>query len=114
VSNPITDLDILWITAGLSCDGDTIAITAATLPSVEDILLGIMPGIPRVRLHNPVLAYSNGNDFLDPFRQATAGQLGSFVLVVEGPIPNQGNKAKGVWAGPGIDEKLWRSRLYLT
>ena len=28
---------MLWITAGLSCDGDTISITAATQPSIEDI-----------------------------------------------------------------------------
>jgi hypothetical protein len=28
----VTELDILWITAGLSCDGDTVALTAATNP----------------------------------------------------------------------------------
>ena len=35
----IAELDILWITAGLSCDGDTVAMTAATQPSIEDVLL---------------------------------------------------------------------------
>ena len=44
----IAELDILWITAGLSCDGDTVSITAATQPSIEDILLGVIPGIPQV------------------------------------------------------------------
>jgi len=32
-SDPITEIDVLWITAGLGCDGDTIAMTAATQPS---------------------------------------------------------------------------------
>ncbi len=50
----IEKIDILWITAGLGCDGHPIAMTAATQPSIEDIVLGIIPGIPKVRFHNPV------------------------------------------------------------
>jgi hydrogenase small subunit len=99
----IPELDVLWITAGLGCDGDTVAITAATQPSIEDVLLGAIPGIPRVRLHNPVLAYRNANDFLEPFRLAADGRLGPFLLVVEGSIPNERNKAEGCWAGLGTD-----------
>ncbi len=53
----VTKLDVLWITAGLGCDGDTIAMTAATQPSIEDILLGQIPWIPKVTLHNPFLAW---------------------------------------------------------
>jgi hydrogenase small subunit len=97
------ELDILWITAGLSCDGDTISITAATQPSIEDVLLGVIPGIPRVRLHHPVLAYRTGAEFLEPFHRAAAGDTGPFVLVVEGSIPNERNKADGYWAGFGTD-----------
>lgn len=29
-------LHILWINAGLSCDGDSVALTAATQPSIEE------------------------------------------------------------------------------
>ena len=36
----MADIDILWITAGIGCDGDTVAMTAATLPSLGDVLLG--------------------------------------------------------------------------
>ncbi len=36
----IEQIDILWITAGLGCDGDTIAMTAATQPSIEDVVMG--------------------------------------------------------------------------
>jgi hypothetical protein len=44
----INEIDILWITADLGCDGDTIAMTAATQPSIEDVVLGSLPGIPKV------------------------------------------------------------------
>ncbi len=46
---PIEEIDILWITAGLGCDGDTIAMTAATQPSIEDLVMGNLPGIPKVK-----------------------------------------------------------------
>ena len=65
----ISKLDILWITAGLSCDGDTVSITAATQPSIEDVVLGAIPGLPAVALHNAVLAVSNGADFMQIFHR---------------------------------------------
>jgi hydrogenase small subunit len=99
----IREIDILWITAGLSCDGDTVSITAATQPSIEDLLLGALPGLPRVRLHNPVLAYENGADFLKVFDRAAEGQLQPFILVVEGSIPNEKLKTEGYWAALGTD-----------
>jgi hydrogenase small subunit len=54
-------------------------------------------------LHNPVLAYETGDDFLAVLRQAAAGELDPFVLVVEGSIPDEGNKAEGYWAAFGTD-----------
>ena len=71
---PITEIDVLWLTAGLSCDGDTIAMTAATQPSIEDIVLGAIPWIPKVNFHNPFLACENGDDFLQPFSSRGGGQ----------------------------------------
>ena len=38
VADPV--VHILWINAGLSCDGDSVALTAATQPSIEEIALG--------------------------------------------------------------------------
>ena len=99
----MAEIDILWITAGLGCDGDTVAMTAATLPSLEDVLLGALPGLPTVRLHNPVLAYRTGEAFLEPFRRAAAGELDPFILVVEGSIPNERLNAEGFWAAMGVD-----------
>ena len=51
---PVKQIDILWLSAGLSCDGDTIAITAATQPSIEDLVLGSLPWVPKVQLSQPV------------------------------------------------------------
>jgi hydrogenase small subunit len=84
----VAELHILWITAGLGCDGDSVSITAATQPSLEDVLLGAIPGLPKVHLHNPVLAYEVGDDFMKYWYEAEAGRLEPFVLVVEGSIPN--------------------------
>ncbi len=47
---------------GLSCDGDTVSITAATQPSLEDVVMGAIPGLPKVHLHNRVLDYSLGGE----------------------------------------------------
>src|SRR5471032_2901569 len=66
------ELHVLWITAGLGCDGDTVSITAATQPSLEDLILGVIPGIPKVRFHNPVLAYETGAEFMQRFHDAAA------------------------------------------
>src|SRR5882757_8027110 len=102
---PFAEIDVFWITAGLGCDGDTISITAATQPSLEDILLGGLPWIPKVNFHNPCLSYENGEAFLKPFHRAAAGELAPFILVIEGSIPNEKNKAEGYWASFGTDQK---------
>jgi hydrogenase small subunit len=100
----VSDVHIVWMTAGLGCDGDSVSITAATQPSIEDVVLGAIPGLPRVHLHNPVLAYENGDDFLKYWYLAEQGQIDPFVLVVEGSIPNENlNKGNGYWAALGTD-----------
>src|ERR1700761_3303986 len=100
----IEDVHILWITAGLSCDGDSVSITAATQPSIEDVIGGAIPCLPKVHIHNPVLAYENGDDFLQIYRDAEAGKLDPFFLVIEGSIPDETNKTDGYWAAVGTDK----------
>ena len=102
MSPPIQEIDVLWITAGLGCDGDTIAMTAATQPSIEDVVGGALPWIPRVRLLNPFLSFENGDEFLTRFHLAAEGKVEPFILVVEGSIPDEGNKADCLpWRAPG-------------
>jgi hydrogenase small subunit len=102
-SPAISEVHILWITAGLGCDGDSVSITAASEPSIEDIILGSVPGLPKVHLHNPVLAYEVGDEFLEWFHKADRGELENFVLVVEGSIPNEHLSGDGYWAAMGTD-----------
>ena len=40
----VEEVHILWISEGMSCDGDTVSITAASQPAIEDVLLGAIPG----------------------------------------------------------------------
>ena len=103
--SPVSDVHIVWMTSGLGCDGDSVSITAATQPSIEDVILGAIPGLPKVHLHNPVLAYENGGEFLKFWYEAAAGRLDPFVLVVEGSIPNEKIKKEGYWAALGTDPK---------
>ncbi len=104
-SPALAEVHILWITAGLGCDGDSVSITAASQPSIEDVVLGAIPGLPKVHLHNPVLAYENGDEFLAVFHKAARGELDNFVLVMEGSIPNENLSGEGYWAAMGADPK---------
>jgi hydrogenase small subunit len=97
----IKEVHILWITQGLGCDGDSVSITAATNPSIEDVVLGAIPGLPKVHLHNPCLAKENGAEFLEPFFKAARGELENYVVVVEGSIPNENISGEGYWAAFG-------------
>jgi len=78
-----------WI-AGGSCDGCSIAVVGATSPSVEDLVNGTLPGVPKVVLHHPVLAVNAGEAFMKPFRLAAKGELGApFVVICEGSIMDE-------------------------
>ena len=102
----VDELHILWISEGMSCDGDSVSVTAASLPSIEDVVLGAIPGLPRVHLHNKVLSPSvGGEEFIAPFRAAARGELDRpFVLVIEGSIPNENINGDGYWTSMGNDE----------
>lgn len=99
----IDELHILWISEGMSCDGDSVSLTGATQPSLEDVLLGLIPNIPKVHLHNKVLARETGADLVAPFHAAARGELGPYIFVVEGSIPNEVIHAEGYFTGFGYD-----------
>ncbi|MGI8967512.1 MAG: hydrogenase expression protein HypE, partial [Chloroflexota bacterium] len=72
----VEEVHILWISELLGCDGDSVSITAAMQPSIEDVVMGNIPGLPKVILHNKVLAYENGDELMAAFDQAERGELG--------------------------------------
>ena len=97
---------ILWINAGLSCDGDSVALTAATQPSIEEIALGALPGLPKIAVHWPLIDFECGPEAGADYvhRVVVQGRPrrdDPFVLVVEGSIPNEAIKAEGYWCGFG-------------
>src|SRR6267142_6590558 len=79
----------------MSCDGDTVSITA-----------GQLPALAKVHLHNKVLDPSLGGEaFLKPFRAAKRGELEApYVLVIEGSIPNENINGDGYWTSFGNAE----------
>src|SRR3954453_18874343 len=87
----VQELHILWISEGMSCDGDTVSITAAGQPGIEDVLLGAIPGLPTPHLQKKALSPPlGGEDCPKPFRDALEDKLDApFVLVIEGSIPNE-------------------------
>ena len=94
---------VIWMTTGLGCDGDSVAMTSAVNPSLEDIITGAIPGMPKVVAHTPVLAYENGAEFMQAWYDAEAGKLDPFVLIVEGSVPNEKINGEGHWAGMGVN-----------
>ncbi|HEY2165906.1 MAG TPA: hypothetical protein VGH01_01970, partial [Jatrophihabitantaceae bacterium] len=99
-------LHVLWINAGLSCDGDSVSLTAATQPSIEEIVLGALPGLPNIQVHWPLIDFECGpetgaDNFIEWWWKADRGELEPFVLVVEGSIPNESIKSEGYWCGFG-------------
>ena len=62
-TGPLGDVHAFWL-AGMSCDGCTISVSGAGEPSLEDLLLGRVPGLPRVVLHHPVLSDEAGEEFI--------------------------------------------------
>jgi hydrogenase small subunit len=96
------EMHILWISEGMSCDGDTVSVTAASQPPIEDVVLGLVPGLPTVHLHNKVLSPTlGGEEFLAPFRAAARDELEPFILVIEGSIPNENINGDGYWTSFG-------------
>ena len=97
---------ILWMNGGLGCDGDSVALTAATQPSIEEIVLGALPGLPTLAVHWPLIDFECGpqegaDTFIEWWYKAERGEIDPFVLVVEGSIPNEAIKKEGYWCGFG-------------
>ena len=96
-------VNVVWMTSGLGCDGDTVSLTAATSPSLEELLTGAIPGTPAIVIYNPVLAFENGDELMRAWYDAERGRLDPFVLVLEGSVPNEEINGEGHWAGFGVD-----------
>ena len=104
---PIEKVHLFWF-AGMSCDGCSVAVTGAQAPSVEGLMMGAHPGLPRVVLHHPVLNLEAGPNYTRAAEQAIEGTLGApYVVVLEGSIADETipHAFGGYWASQG--EEPW-------
>ena len=102
---PVKVVHAYWL-AGMSCDGCSVAVTGATSPSVEDLLLGRLPGVPRVVLHHPVTSVESGDAFVRNYELAAEGKLNApYVVIFEGSVPNEDLAAAtgGYWCAMGSE-----------
>jgi hydrogenase small subunit len=98
-----TTVHVLWMAGGLGCDGESVALTSATSPSLEDLISQTIPGTPRMILHSPLLAYQVGDDFMQAWYDAEVGELDAFILVLEGALGNERINGDGHWSGFGTN-----------
>ena len=104
---PLEKVHAFWF-AGMSCDGCTVSVTGAQAPSVESLLLGAHPGLPRVILHHPVVNLESGPNYLRAHEQALKGELDApYVIILEGSISDElaAHATGGYWSGQG--EEPW-------
>ena len=102
---PLKVVHDFWL-AGMSCDGCSIAAVGATAPSVEQLVSGTIPGIPRVILHHSVLSIESGEEFVSNYRLAAAGKLDApYVVIYEGSIADERIAAAtgGYFSSMGVD-----------
>jgi len=104
---PLEKVHAFWF-AGMSCDGCSVAVTGATNPSVESLMLGAHPGVPRVVLHHSVINMESGPYYLKPAEEAIAGTLDApYVVILEGSIADEtiAHVQGGYWSATG--EEPW-------
>ena len=101
----ISEIDVLWLTAGLGCDGDTISIHCGHAAECgEDVFSEEeFPGFRGSDFTTRYCPTENGDEFLRTWHAAAEGRLAPFLLVVEGSIPDETNKPEGYWAAFGTD-----------
>jgi hydrogenase small subunit len=104
---PLEKIHVFWF-AGMSCDGCSVAVTGAQAPSVESLLLGAHPGLPRLVLHHPVVNVESGPNYMIPHVKAIRGELDApYAIVLEGSISDETRAVSvgGYWSGQG--EQPW-------
>ena len=74
--------------------------TAATNPTLEDLLRGVDPGHARgSSIYNPVLAFETGEDFMRAWYDAASGPARPVRARARGLGPNEEINGDGHWAG---------------
>jgi len=102
---PLKTIHVYWL-AGMSCDGCTISVAGATNPGIEGLLAGVVPAMPKVILHHPVLSAEAGAEFVQSFADAWEGKLGApYVVVYEGSVADEriAKRTGGYFSAMGVE-----------
>ncbi len=105
---------LIWL-SGAGCDGCTAALLGASEPRLEDLLLGNVPDAPQLVLIHPHLGIhfnsqlqADGWPACEAYeawlQRAASGELGRFLLVLEGAVYDEGLAEGGSFARLGSDE----------
>lgn len=97
-----TPMSLVWL-EGASCAGCTMAMLGASGPGLEELLAGIAPGLPSVRLVHPAFALEAGDRYLRSLQRATGREDGPVVLVVEGSMMDEALAGDGCFSRLGVE-----------
>ncbi|HWG73696.1 MAG TPA: hypothetical protein VG184_06545 [Acidimicrobiales bacterium] len=94
---------LIWLGGG-SCDGCTVAVTGGTRPSLEQLLAGGIPGIPKVELIHTDFSLESGAEWIENLVMAEHGELDApYLLTWEGSVMDESLAGTGHWGGLGHD-----------
>jgi len=107
---------VIWLGGG-GCDGCTMAVLGASSPGLEQVLLGVVPGVPPIELIHTAIALESGATYMAQLEAAAAGRLAPFVLVLEGSVFDETRAGDGFFSGLGDEDgrpipiSTWIDRL---
>jgi len=99
-------IHVIWL-PGQACTGCTVSLLNASHPNLLDLLTGFIPQATGVTLdyHATIMA-PWGDEALKAVDAAERGELGPFVMILEGAIPDEtiAKASGGYWCVIGEDE----------
>jgi hydrogenase small subunit len=105
---PLRKVYLIWL-SGASCEGCTVAASGATHPRLEQLLVGAIPGLPRVELVHSVISVESGSAWVENLRLAERGELDApYLLTWEGSVFDEHLAGDGFWHAVGEDEATGR------
>ena len=100
---PVAKVYLIWL-GGASCEGCTVAVTGATHPKIEQLMVGAIPGLPRVELVHCLMSTESGTEWTANLLMAERGELDApYILTWEGSVLDEASAGEGSWSGLGQD-----------
>ena len=94
---------LIWLGGG-SCEGCTVAVTGGARPSLEELLAGSIPGVPKVELIHSDFSAESGTEWIQNLVMAERGELDApYFLTWEGSVMDESLAGTGHWSGLGRD-----------